>query len=101
MKKRIISNHMIKNKTSLLAERMNSSPNKPDVILCVLSGGFLFFSDLIKQLTFDFEIEFIKNSTLVNNISLTDKKVLVIEDIFDSGKTVRELNIFLDYKQVK
>ena len=101
MKKRIISNHMIKNKTSLLAERMNSSPNKPDVILCVLSGGFLFFSDLVKQLAFDFEVEFIKNKILVNDISLVGKKVLVIEDIFDSGKTVKELDIVLDYEFVQ
>lgn len=97
----IISKGMIQKEIGLLANRLNTLPNKPDVILCVLSGGLLFFSDLIKLLKFDFEVEFIKNLTLVNNVNLTDKRVLVIEDIFDTGKSVRKINIFLDSRFVK
>jgi len=97
----IIEKNQIKSQVKYLANRLNASEDKPDVIVCVLSGGFFFFSDLVRLLTFDFEIEFVKDNIFVNNINLTGKRVLVIEDIFDSGKTVKQLNILFDYKMVK
>lgn len=90
----------------------NDFEEKPDVILCVLSGSILFFSDLIKQLTFDFEIDFIKTSSYSANgvqqqisikgpfsIDLEGKRVLIIEDIIDSGRTLQQLLVYLrDFK---
>ena len=36
---------------------INRSHHRPDVIICTLSGATPFFSDLIKHLTFDFEVD--------------------------------------------
>ena len=31
----------------------------PVVLVCILNGGFMFFSDLVKQITVPIEIDFI------------------------------------------
>ncbi len=79
---------------------------RPDVIVCTLSGGVPFFSDLIKLLEFDFEIDFIRASSYKNNeqrectinglfgIELGGKNILVIEDMVDTGKTLQALDIY-------
>mgnify|MGYP003450441328 FL=1 len=76
----------------------------PDVIICTLSGATPFFSDLIKHLTFDFEVDFIKATTYSANgvtqkttirgpfsIDVENKSIMIIEDIADSGKTLQAI----------
>jgi hypoxanthine phosphoribosyltransferase len=74
---------------------------KPLVMVCVLKGAFMFFSDLVKQVTLRPEIDFVRvasygGSTVSSGslhltkdveISLTDKHVLLVEDVVDSGRT--------------
>lgn len=89
-----------------MASMTNHSNDKPDVIICALSGAVFFFNDLIKQLDFDFEIDFIKPTSFdstgqryyqtqiigpFGGISLEGKKVMVVEDIIDSGRTLNSI----------
>lgn len=87
------------------------SEMEPDIIICVLTGGFMFFSDVIRNMThFNFEIDFIKATSYIvdgkpsYNIqvsgpfcstSLRDKKVVIIEDIIDRGDTMIEIVKYL------
>lgn len=75
------------------------------VFLSVLNGAFIFTSDLLKNLTIDCEVEFLKLSSYGNNKtssgkvklitpiprSIRNRDVIVVEDIIDSGNTVRFL----------
>lgn len=70
--------------------------------ICILKGGVIFFSDMIRQLTIPLQCEFIGTSSYGNekqssgevkltqdtNAPLVDKHVLIFEDIVDSGLTL-------------
>lgn len=100
-----LTEQQIQQYTWTIAHHINRMREKPDVLLCVLTGSLPFFSDLIKHLDFDFEIDFIKIRTYIRNgfqdkncmlwgpfdIDLKDKNVLVVEDIVDSGWTLNAL----------
>ena len=77
------------------------------VALCILRGGMFFCADLIRQIDFNLEIEFVdifaydedKNmaksdpslGTFAIDVNLKDKIVIVIDDICESGKTLKLL----------
>ncbi|MCF8085532.1 MAG: hypoxanthine phosphoribosyltransferase [Desulfohalobiaceae bacterium] len=72
------------------------------VLVCVLKGAFVFFADLIRQLDFHTEIEFVRLASYGSGTapsqeisfsqdvetSLRGKHVLIVEDIVDTGHTV-------------
>lgn len=86
----------------LAAEIDGLYKDEPLVMICVLKGAFMFFSDLVKNLTISPELDFIRLASYGNQTassrnvsftkdvesSLTDKHVLVVEDIVDSGHTM-------------
>jgi hypoxanthine phosphoribosyltransferase len=73
------------------------------VMVSVLKGGMLFLADLMRQVNADLEIELIGASSYKGGSSsaggvritkdvdqsLADKHVLLVEDIFDTGRTLR------------
>jgi len=82
---------------------------KCPIIIGVLNGAFIFMSDLIREITIDCEVDFIKISSYGNkkqssgNIKLTKdidcdvrgRHVIVVEDIVDSGRSIQYLeNMF-------
>lgn len=76
--------------------------NEPVVIICVLKGAFMFFSDLVRNLAISPELDFVRLASYGHQsesnrnvaftkdveISLQGKHVLVVEDIVDSGHTM-------------
>lgn len=71
------------------------------LFLCVLNGAFIFASDLMKKVKVDCEISFVKLSSYVGTKTtntvreligldkvLTNRTVVVIEDIIDTGITM-------------
>lgn len=78
---------------------------EPLVVICVLKGGFMFFTDLVRRLRCGPELDFIGLSsygygdssggtiTLTKDVSmpLEGKHVLVVEDIIDTGHSMRHL----------
>ena len=75
---------------------------KPLVMICILKGAFMFFSDLVKHITVEPEIDFVRvasygcgtsSSRTISfskdvEISLEGKDVLLVEDVVDSGHTM-------------
>ena len=73
------------------------------VFVCVMKGGFMFFSDLIKKIKYPIEVDFVKCSSYDGQsqkvleihydieTDITDKTVFLVDDILDSGKTMKAL----------
>jgi hypoxanthine phosphoribosyltransferase len=89
--------------------------NQPLVAICVLKGSFMFFSDLIRRIEGDLTCEFIGLSsyqgrtvtsgdvrlTMDINSSVKDKHVLLVEDIVDTGLTMKYLQDLLALRGCK
>jgi len=102
--------------TKILAKRISDKHRgdaTPIVMVCILNGGFMFFSDLVKQITAPIEIDFIrcksyfgkKQGDLVITKDLETKikgkHVYLIDDILDSGNTMVAVKKFLQVKEPK
>tara|TARA_Y100001963_G_scaffold96613_1_gene132987 strand:- start:26 stop:538 length:513 start_codon:yes stop_codon:yes gene_type:complete len=73
------------------------------VFVCVMKGGFMFFSDLIKKINYPIEVDFIKCSSYNGfeqkeleihydiEVDVTDKTVFIVDDILDTGGTMKVL----------
>ena len=103
-------------KIKILAKKINDehrNDSTPVVLVCVLNGGFMFFSDLVKQITIPIEIDFIrcksyygrKQGDLVVTKDLETKikgkHVYLVDDIFDSGNTMKAVSKFIQVKEPK
>lgn len=76
---------------------------KKPLFIAILNGSFMFTSDLFKYLTIEAEICFIKLASYKGTKStgqvitaigldtdITDRHVIILEDIIDTGKTMNE-----------
>jgi hypoxanthine phosphoribosyltransferase len=75
------------------------------IVICVLKGAFMFCSDLIKRINVPLKLEFISLSSYGDNTlssgsvrlemditaNIEGKNVLIVEDIVDSGLTIKTL----------
>ena len=73
------------------------------VFVCVMKGGFMFFSDLIKKIDYPIEVDFVKCSSYDGQsqkklemhydieTNVKDKTIFLVDDILDSGNTMNEL----------
>ncbi len=88
---------------TLGAEISRDYAGKAILMVCILRGGVMFLTDLIRSVTIPVAIEFMavasygsgarKSSgevriTLDLNTSITGKDVIIVEDIIDSGRTL-------------
>lgn len=85
---------------------------KNPVFICVLKGAFMFFSDLMRALRTDFEVDFLQAASyqgktvqspevLIKKDILTDvngRDVVIVDGIIDSGRTVQKLVEHLNAK---
>ncbi|HBJ76669.1 MAG TPA: hypoxanthine phosphoribosyltransferase [Porphyromonadaceae bacterium] len=75
---------------------------KNPLLVVILKGAFMFASDLMKRLDFPCEVSFVKLSSYVGDVStgrikehlplgdsVEGRNVIVIEDIVDTGATMR------------
>ena len=82
---------------------------KRPVLLCILKGASVFFSDLIREIDLPLEVEFIAVSSygastkssgevrLVKDLdrSILGRDVIIVEDIVDSGMTLNYIKNLL------
>lgn len=81
------------------------------ILLCVLNGSIMFMAELMKRLTFNCQIVSTKLSSYVGTettgkvkqamgltADITGRRVIVVEDIVDSGNTIVELKRILAEK---
>ena len=90
-----------------VAAKINSDFRNCDdvpVLLCVLNGSIMFMAELMKRLTFPLEVVSLKltsyegtNTTgkvkqaMGLTSDITGRRVIIVEDIVDSGNTIVEL----------
>ena len=100
--KKLIPERKIRRKVKKLGKQITKDyKGKQPVIICMLKGAVYFFSDLTKYIKLPIMIDFArlssyKNGTtsgqmeLVANFTadITNKDVIIVEDIVDSGKTL-------------
>ena len=86
------------------------------VLLCILKGSVVFMGDLMKKITAPVEIDFMRVSSYGNesvsngNINIildlmrkdiNECDILIVEDIIDSGRTLKYLVDYLLHKGAK
>ncbi len=83
--------------------------NEPILLVCVLKGGFMFMADLVRAMAARVSLDFIavssygsgtKSSGEVRfqkdlDTSIEDRHVLLVEDIVDTGRTLKYLQQIL------
>ena len=91
------------------SEISNDYEGKEIHVVGVLNGAFIFLADLARQLNVSCKIGFLQASSytdqkvssgkvkLMHNLDLRGKHVLIVEDIFDTGLTLK--SIIEDLKQ--
>jgi hypoxanthine phosphoribosyltransferase len=85
-------------------EHIASGNDMPPVMICVLNGAFMFFTDLVKAMGIDIQTDFIRPKSYVGQdnsrgvsftkeleLDLKGKRVYIIEDIVDTGNTIMEI----------
>ncbi|UCD00654.1 MAG: hypoxanthine phosphoribosyltransferase [Promethearchaeota archaeon] len=97
----------------IASEISNDFKGKNPLFIGVLTGAFVFLSDLIRQLDFNLEIEFIRLSSYGNKTETSGKvnkvlglkceiknrNLIVVEDIVDTGYTTSFLLDWLKKKK--
>jgi hypoxanthine phosphoribosyltransferase len=100
----LVTKEALEEKVKELGKRISSDyKGKELVLIGVLKGGVVFFSDLIRHITIPIEMDFIsvssygdstKSSGVVRiikdvDIDISHKHVLIVEDLVDTGLTLR------------
>lgn len=93
----------LKNKVGEMAYHIKKREHDfSPVFICVLNGAFMFFTDLVKHMN-ECEIDFIRAKSYAGitqgtikitksiEIDISRKDVYVVDDIYDSGETMKEL----------
>jgi len=104
--KKIISSKDLQTAINGLSQLINPICEKYGggiVFVCVMDGGFMFFSDLIKKIKYPIEVDFVKCSSYDGQsqkvleihydieTNVKDKTVFLVDDILDSGQTMNAL----------
>lgn len=102
---KLLDQEEISEQIKRLARRINVEyKGKDPLFLVILNGAFMFASDLMKEIRINARISFIKLSSYESmestgevleliglNEDLSGQDIIILEDIIDSGTTVRKL----------
>ncbi len=96
----MITERRIKTKIKELAQRISKDyKGKVPVFIGILNGSFIFFADLIREVTIECEIDFLKLSSYGDakissgnvkmlkelNCQVEGRDIIIVEDVVDSG----------------
>ena len=95
----------IKERVKALAEQMSKDlEGKNPIFLGVLNGSFIFAADLMREMTIPCEMSFVKlasyqgttstgkvQEVLGINENLSGRTVVIVEDIVESGQTMKQM----------
>ena len=114
-KKKLINQKVLRTRIKQLAAEITKDyEGETLTLICILKGSLYFFADLSRRINLDTELEFIRvssyegeNTTGKINMLLdldkpiTNKNVIVVEDIIDTGKTLSYLLEYLQQQKPK
>ncbi|MBI2618877.1 MAG: hypoxanthine phosphoribosyltransferase [Ignavibacteriales bacterium] len=98
-----LSEEQIQKRVLELAAELNKDyTGKVPIFIGVLNGSFIFFADLIREISVDCEVDFLKlssygdakissgNVTLLKdlNCEVRERDIVIVEDIVDSGLSI-------------
>ena len=95
----------IKERIKVVAQQMSKDlEGKNPLLLGVLNGSFIFAADLMREMTIPCEISFVKLASYQGTTStgkikevfginedLTNRTVIIVEDIVESGLTMKQM----------
>ena len=117
--KMFISNEDIEKAIDAVAERLNrdyadATDDDPVVMICTLNGAVIFAAELLKRIQFPLVLKACKLSSYVGTSStgvvktevplpahLEGKRVLIVEDIVDTGGTIVAMTDLLKESKVR
>jgi len=107
----LISKDQIDQRVAEMAREITTEFAGSDLIaLCVLKGAMFFCADLVRRMTMDVALDFIQISSYGNQkyssgvvtilkepqLDMRGKNVLIVEDIIDSGLSIREVTTYIE-----
>ena len=107
----LITRAQIDQRVAELAREISADFQGADLIaLCVLKGAMFFCADLVRNMSMDVALDFIQISSYGNQkyssgvvtilkepqLDMRGKSVLIVEDIIDSGLSIREVNNYIE-----
>jgi hypoxanthine phosphoribosyltransferase len=117
LEKILITEEQLHSRIKTLGEEISRDYEGEDLMLiCILRGGVMFLSDLMRALTIPHTIDFMAVSsygagarmsgghvriTLDLTTSIEGRNVLLVEDIIDSGNTIASVLALLDTRGPK
>lgn len=114
--KTILTEEQIQNAVNILADELSSqhSSNEEVVMICLLKGGFMFFSDLTKKIKIPIQCDFMRVKSYIGKheqgdiqilkdieTPIKNKIVYVVDDFFDTGNTMDAVIEYLSQKHPK
>ena len=109
--KRLIAREEIRDRVAALGREIaRDLAGRPVVIVGVLKGAFLFLADLARELDLDCRLDFMALASYGAGttpqspvrvaqdirVDVADRDVLVVEDVVDTGRTLRFLREYLE-----
>jgi hypoxanthine phosphoribosyltransferase len=103
--KPLLSTRQIQSKVKELADRISKDYSGKDILaIGILKGAFMFFSDIARAIKVPITLDFITASSYIKTETtgevkihcdiredISDKDVLLIDDIIDSGITLNQI----------
>lgn len=98
-----LSKEKIQERTKQLADQISSDyKGRIPIFIGILNGSVIFLSDLIREVTIECEVDFLKLSSYGDakissgnvrllkelNCQVTDRDIIAVEDIVDSGLSI-------------
>ena len=104
--KKLLSQKEIKDCVEAMGEKISAQySNSNPIFIGVLNGSFIFMADLLRSVTIDCEVDFIKVRSysgkkssgtikLLKDIScdIKGRDVIIVEDIIDTGSSIKFLH---------
>ena len=111
-----ISASQISAKVKEIASEINSEyKDKTPIFIGVLNGAFMFLSDLLREISIDCEVDFLKLSSYGDmqissgdikmlkelNCQVKGRDIIVVEDIIDSGLSIKYMKTLIEKENPK